>query len=205
MNRLKDSQIEWLRNKLLEEKEELERHFVVNEIGASRESLSESTGELSAYDNHPADIATEVFERERDLVIDDTIEKRLQESIDALARIDEGTYGKCVVCGESIPYERLEALPWTSACIEHSQAPTIVSERPIEEQVMTPPPSGAGERRQTHTGHFDEADAWKLAESHGNSDSPAMAAERDVSSYEQLSTDKANEESSNEELHAREL
>ncbi|WP_082034302.1 TraR/DksA C4-type zinc finger protein [Cohnella kolymensis] len=205
MERLQASQIELLKTRLAEEKEELERHFTVNETAAGKETISSSTGELSAYDNHPADIATEVFERERDMVIDDTIEKRLQETNEALDRIADGSYGQCVVCEEPIPFERLEALPWTSTCVEHSHTSAIVSDRPIEEQVMTPPPSGAGERRQADSGHFDEADAWKMAESHGSSDSPAMAAERDVGSYEQLSTDKADENTDNEELHIREL
>lgn len=205
MKQLNASQIQLLKTKLAEEKAELERHFTVNETAAGQESIINSTGELSAYDNHPADMGTEVFERERDLVIDDTIEKRLQETNEALDRFADGSYGQCAVCGDPIPFERLEALPWTSTCVEHSHTSAIVSDRPIEEQVMTPPPSGAGERRQADSGHFDEADAWKLAESHGSSDSPAMAAERDVSSYEQLSTAKADENTDNEKLHIREL
>jgi DnaK suppressor protein len=35
-----------------------------------------------------------------------------------LKRIDEGTYGTCASCGEQIRYERLEATPWVSLCIE---------------------------------------------------------------------------------------
>ena len=36
----------------------------------------------------------------------------------ALARIDEGTYGTCQRCGDSIAEERLEALPWAMLCID---------------------------------------------------------------------------------------
>ena len=32
----------------------------------------------------------------------------------ALRRIDEGTYGKCVNCGQPIPEKRLEAIPWAA-------------------------------------------------------------------------------------------
>ena len=35
----------------------------------------------------------------------------------ALARIQAGTYGVCSRCGEAIPHERLEALPYTMICI----------------------------------------------------------------------------------------
>ncbi|MFN8232829.1 MAG: TraR/DksA family transcriptional regulator [Actinomycetota bacterium] len=36
----------------------------------------------------------------------------------ALARIDAGTYGICSRCGNPIPSERLEALPWAALCID---------------------------------------------------------------------------------------
>ena len=36
----------------------------------------------------------------------------------ALARIDEGTYGTCAVCGAEIPEERLAAVPYATLCIE---------------------------------------------------------------------------------------
>lgn len=32
----------------------------------------------------------------------------------AIERIDTGTYGKCVECGQPIPEKRLEALPWAA-------------------------------------------------------------------------------------------
>ena len=49
----------------------------------------------------------------------------LREEIDAaLARLDAGTYGRCVDCGNDIAPARLEALPWTAYCVrsaaEHS-------------------------------------------------------------------------------------
>ena len=38
---------------------------------------------------------------------------------DALRRIDDGTYGKCVVDGGPIEPKRLEAEPWTPYCLRH--------------------------------------------------------------------------------------
>lgn len=35
----------------------------------------------------------------------------------ALAKVDEGSYGRCDVCGEPIPPERLEARPWSVRCV----------------------------------------------------------------------------------------
>jgi DnaK suppressor protein len=39
----------------------------------------------------------------------------------ALERMDAGTYGSCVRCGEPISAERLEALPWAALCIDCKQ------------------------------------------------------------------------------------
>jgi DnaK suppressor protein len=36
----------------------------------------------------------------------------------ALARIADGTYGTCAVCGAEIPEERLDAVPYATLCIE---------------------------------------------------------------------------------------
>jgi DnaK suppressor protein len=35
----------------------------------------------------------------------------------ALSRLDAGTYGTCEVCGQAIPFERLEAIPHASTCV----------------------------------------------------------------------------------------
>jgi DnaK suppressor protein len=40
----------------------------------------------------------------------------------ALAKLDEGTYGSCDVCGSTIGAERLEAIPWAVRCIDHAGA-----------------------------------------------------------------------------------
>jgi DnaK suppressor protein len=37
----------------------------------------------------------------------------------ALRRIDQGTYGRCIVDGEPIDEKRLESVPWTPYCLRH--------------------------------------------------------------------------------------
>jgi len=39
----------------------------------------------------------------------------------ALARIEAGTFGRCVVDGSEIGSQRLQAVPWTPFCLEHQQ------------------------------------------------------------------------------------
>ena len=45
----------------------------------------------------------------------------LQQVRDALERIEDGTFGRCVVDGEPIEPKRLEAVPWTPYCLKHQQ------------------------------------------------------------------------------------
>lgn len=44
----------------------------------------------------------------------------LEEVRRARARLAEGGYGQCEVCGRPIPAERLEVRPWAVRCVEHS-------------------------------------------------------------------------------------
>jgi RNA polymerase-binding transcription factor len=46
----------------------------------------------------------------------------LQQVRDALRRIEDGTFGRCVVDGEPIEPKRLEAVPWTPYCLKHQTA-----------------------------------------------------------------------------------
>jgi DnaK suppressor protein len=72
---------------------------------------ADQSGDLTHYDQHPADQGSELFEREKDLAILERLEVDLAEIEAALQRLDEGTYGVDEVTGEPIDPERLEALP----------------------------------------------------------------------------------------------
>lgn len=50
----------------------------------------------------------------------DTLGDLLTEVRRALAKLDEGSYGRCDTCGEAIPEGRLEARPWATRCMRHS-------------------------------------------------------------------------------------
>src|SRR5579875_18707 len=45
----------------------------------------------------------------------------LKEVEDALKRLEQGTYGICVVCGQPIPEKRLEAIPWAARCVKDEE------------------------------------------------------------------------------------
>ena len=80
-------------------------------------TVEEETGEESS-DQHLADTATAMHDRELDYGLTEN-EEDLMTAIDAaLARIEDGTYGICTNRGEPIGEDRLEALPWAELCID---------------------------------------------------------------------------------------
>src|SRR6266699_1878260 len=59
------------------------------------------------------------FAAERDLVVsllnrDTQMSRRLKS---ALQRMDDGTYGSCLACEETITFKRLRAVPWAELCL----------------------------------------------------------------------------------------
>jgi RNA polymerase-binding transcription factor DksA len=78
-----------------------------------------ATGELDHGGQHPADLASELLEREIDLGLIDEAEDILAEIDAAEARLEAGTYGRCETCDAAIAYERLRAVPWARRCVAH--------------------------------------------------------------------------------------
>ncbi|MCX6358799.1 MAG: TraR/DksA C4-type zinc finger protein [Armatimonadetes bacterium] len=75
-------------------------------------------GKMGDFDpNHPADMATEMFERELSETLSENVEELLHKVQRALTRLDEGRYGRCEDCGKAIAQARLETVPYTSFCI----------------------------------------------------------------------------------------
>lgn len=80
-------------------------------------------GELSsaAGDQHLADHASEMLDREVDESLEENAELLVRDIDQALRKIDDGTYGKCERCGQDIPEERLDAVPYASLCVSCKQ------------------------------------------------------------------------------------
>lgn len=127
--------------RLIAKRQDLIETILQLENDGLRSALSNTTGELSSYDNHPGDLGSETFERGKDLGLRDN-ERVLLRSVErALEKIHHGTYGRCDHCGSEISQERLEALPWASQCIKCQQLldQNDVTPRPLEEAILTPP------------------------------------------------------------------
>lgn len=48
----------------------------------------------------------------------ETLQERLQDTEEALVRIEEGRYGYCAKCGKEIPAARLSLIPEAKYCVE---------------------------------------------------------------------------------------
>lgn len=86
-----------------------------------QESLEDATSELTSFDQHPGDVASDTAEREKDYSVREHVEAQLREVEDALRRLDEGRYGICEGTGEPIPDERLEAEPTARYTVDYQR------------------------------------------------------------------------------------
>ncbi|KMJ57707.1 hypothetical protein AB685_12680 [Bacillus sp. LL01] len=172
-----------LKQQLEDTKRELQAHLDQNDhYQLEQEHPYETVSELSAYDNHPGDLGTELYEREKDLALNEHAEKEMQDINHALQAMTDGTYGKCEVCGKNIDEDRLEALPTTTYCKEHSPDQVVSHDRPVEEQVLMPP-YGRFEYDESEGVAFDAEDTWQIVQRYGTSESPSDFSD-DVENYD---------------------
>lgn len=149
------------------------------------EDMRESLGELSLIDNHPADIATEVYQRSRDVAQHDRLLHRIEAIDVALERFDQGEYGRCEHCGHDIPFERLEALPYTTVCTECSREEEMEEQHslhrePVENELLNRPFSRTFNDGKDQI-EFDGEDSWQAVARYGTSDSAQdLGTNRDV-------------------------
>ena len=105
------AQMAELRAELEAELERLQRSMKTTEEGLKPVELDQTAvGRLSRMDELQNQAMTRnLHERE---------EIKLAGLVQALKRMDEGTYGTCTECGEEIPLARLEVFPETTTCME---------------------------------------------------------------------------------------
>ncbi|TMW73143.1 TraR/DksA C4-type zinc finger protein [Alteribacter natronophilus] len=128
-----------LKTHLINEKKEVLQHLAYAEKYGLDASMRDRTGELSAYDNHPADSGSELFERSKDSALLNQAKNHLNEIDHALEKMEKGTYGVCEQSGEQIPLERLEANPLARTTVEAAdrrQQDAVYFDRPAEEDVL---------------------------------------------------------------------
>ena len=132
--------------------------------------------ELSHYDNHPAEIATELFQVELNSALKVHEEFLLGEIHDALKRIDDGVFGKCAFCGKDINVQRLEAIPYTRLCRDCEDSrrldPEIVAKTRPNEELVFDAPFGRKYLNRREDDEYEGLDYFNDVEKYGSSDSP---------------------------------
>ena len=106
---LTDQQLSTLKNELLNQKKQLD--ITEEETSIQENNIRDTTGELSLYDNHPADLGTELFEREKDLALSNHSESQLEKVKNALEAVEEGFTGFVKYVRRKYPLNVLKLYP----------------------------------------------------------------------------------------------
>jgi DnaK suppressor protein len=107
---------ERFRSLLLEERTRVER--ALGHLQEENPGTIEDEAEDETFDNHLGDAASVTFDRELGYSLESNSGHVLAAIDEALRRIEEGSFGTCVRCGNPIAEERLEAMPYATKCIE---------------------------------------------------------------------------------------
>ncbi|WP_042345104.1 TraR/DksA C4-type zinc finger protein [Bacillus massiliigorillae] len=167
------NKIQHFKQLLLQQRDEIEHTIERSNYNADERSLKNSVDELSSYDNHPADLGTELFEREKDHALEEHALLEIEKIDLALKAIEEGTYGKCIICGVKIPDERLEVVPYSLYCVEHTPEQNLASDyRPVEEDIIRPPETNSYDTNKSPY-ISDYLDSFQEVARYGTSETPS--------------------------------
>lgn len=153
--------------------------------GISEEYGVLEDSELSRYDNHPSEVATELFDAEQLAALKFNREFAIREIDSALEKIESNTYGLCETCSKFIEPERLEVLPHAKNCIECERLQEYEKSidkqckskhRPVEEDVLEKEMRGDYIHDLNGDEPYDGEQALEEVLSFGSSDSPQVGA-----------------------------
>lgn len=86
------------------------------------EAIVASNALVAVDDEHDPEGSSTAFERAHTAALLTQARDHLTALDEALERLDRGGYGRCAVCGEPIPAERLEARPTATTCVRCATA-----------------------------------------------------------------------------------
>jgi DnaK suppressor protein len=108
------------RFRILLEEERARKMALLPALRADIASANSARQDSNVDDEHDPEGATIAFELSQASALLQQSSDGLDQVEAALARIADGTFGTCAVCGEAIAEGRLEARPWTPFCIGHA-------------------------------------------------------------------------------------
>jgi RNA polymerase-binding protein DksA len=108
---LTEKELEHFNNRLLDEQKEAEKR--INELEQSLEEIEANKGDkVSSSAHHQGNLGSWEEQRETKYTLIEKQKRKLEKITVALDRIETGNYGTCVVTGDHIQKERLEAMPY---------------------------------------------------------------------------------------------
>jgi len=110
------TKIEPLRAALVARRDEVQGEL--DRMSLEMRALGAEEDNEGGVGNHLADDGSNVVEQERILVVGGDLQDILNQTTEALGRMDDGSFGTCLRCGKPIGRERLEAFPYVRHCIE---------------------------------------------------------------------------------------
>jgi RNA polymerase-binding transcription factor DksA len=98
------------------------------ELAAKRAQLEEQLAAMAApeelgsisFGKRVGEGTSQAVDRLSAVPAHDKLQALLAEVVRAQAKLDEGSYGRCDICGVEIGEGRLEARPWATRCLDHA-------------------------------------------------------------------------------------
>ncbi len=115
---MQQKELDYYKELLLQKRRELMDQLGYIKENSFKDTMKDASGDNSAYSFHMADQGTDTQEREKAFMMAYREGRLIYHIDEALARIEKGTYGLCLECGNPISPERLEAVPHARLCIE---------------------------------------------------------------------------------------
>ncbi len=115
MNR---KELERFKKLLLKKREDIITEMKNITKAALSKSQREAAGDLSGYSFHMADQASDNYDREFSLNLATDSQKLIYAIDEALRRIKDKTYGRCLKCNKEIGRKRLRAVAYATLCID---------------------------------------------------------------------------------------
>jgi DnaK suppressor protein len=109
--KLTRKELQYFKDRLLKEKKKVLEEMGEIQNESLKTSIADQSGENSRYSYHLGDTASLAYGREFSMGLAERQQKYMEQIDEALQRIEDGTYGTCLVTGEAIPIERLEEVP----------------------------------------------------------------------------------------------
>lgn len=116
VTKLSKAELENFRALLLDKRRE-----ILGDVGSMESEAFRNQDNHSSSPMHMADVGTDNFEQEFTLGLIESERELLKEIQEAIARIEDGSFGICVATGKPIGKARLEAKPWAKYCIEYAR------------------------------------------------------------------------------------